>query len=425
MKVIYNVLDYGAKASAEELQSPFIQKAIDECAKNGGGEVIIPTGTFLIGSLYMRSHVTLHLLEDAVLLGSIVPDDYTDFPEMQTNKYECILAQPLPLDRELRKNRALVSSINCEDMSIIGEKGATFDGRNCFDELGEENLRGPRGFLFFDCKNMEFYGFKLANSANHAFVVCGCENVYAHNVEIEGGHDGFGLGFSHNVLVENCKVVCGDDCFAFAFSKSITIKDCDINTNCNLFRIAGCDVLIDNCNCQGPAVYGHRLTLTREQVINRESSKGKGRRNICSAFCYFSYVPRCPELTAPHRNIVMQNCTFDQVDCLAMFHYDENLHQTWQNLESITLKNCTATNIQIPVIMRSGKENPTTVRLENVHLSAGKGFENREFMVVEDCKEIVLHNVTLEGFNENKLISLNGKPNLTALGCDEFKIVEQ
>jgi len=425
MKIIYNICDYGAKQSTTELQTAFIQKAIDACAKNGGGEVVIPAGSYLTGSLYMRSHVKLHLMEDSILLGSKNPDDYVDYPSMQTLKYECLCADPLPIERDLRRNRAIISAFGEEDLTIIGEKGAMISGQNCFDPLGQEDMRGPRGILYMDCENIQFSGFTFIDSANNSIVMVGCKNIVAHEVDFEGGQDGFLFWFSTNVLVENCKIICGDDCFCIAFTKNIVIRNCELNTSCNLFRAGGCDLLLDNCHCQGPAVYGHRMTISREDMINGASSKGKGRRNICAALLYFSYEARDPSIAVPHRNMVMQNCTFDYVDSLVTFHYGENMHQTFENLESLTIRNCVCTNVNYRSTIRSDKENATVFRMEDVHLSARPGFENEPFLVVENCKEITLHNVTLEGFNENKLVSLGGKPNLTALGCDEFKIVEE
>ncbi len=54
---MYNIRDYGAAGDGTTLDSPAIQKAIDACAKNGGGTVFIPTGKYLCGTMHMRSHI--------------------------------------------------------------------------------------------------------------------------------------------------------------------------------------------------------------------------------------------------------------------------------------------------------------------------------------------------------------------------------
>ena len=67
MSVKVSVADFGAFPDLNEYTSDQIQKAIDYCFLNGGGEVIIPTGIYRIKGLRLRSNVTLHLLEYAMV----------------------------------------------------------------------------------------------------------------------------------------------------------------------------------------------------------------------------------------------------------------------------------------------------------------------------------------------------------------------
>ncbi|HXW15711.1 MAG TPA: glycosyl hydrolase family 28-related protein, partial [Terriglobia bacterium] len=41
---IFNVRNYGATGKKEDIATQAIQKAIDACAKSGGGEVYLPAG---------------------------------------------------------------------------------------------------------------------------------------------------------------------------------------------------------------------------------------------------------------------------------------------------------------------------------------------------------------------------------------------
>src|SRR5687767_13452432 len=72
----YNIMDYGAKPDGISINSVAIQSAIDAAHKNGGGRVVIPAGSFLSGSIILKSGVELHLQKDAVLMGSTYPDHY-------------------------------------------------------------------------------------------------------------------------------------------------------------------------------------------------------------------------------------------------------------------------------------------------------------------------------------------------------------
>ena len=47
MTKIFNVLDFGAKADGITLDSPAIQKAVDEANPQGGGIVYFPKGIYI------------------------------------------------------------------------------------------------------------------------------------------------------------------------------------------------------------------------------------------------------------------------------------------------------------------------------------------------------------------------------------------
>ena len=57
----YDILSYGAVADGATLCTAAIQAAIDACHQNGGGTVEVPAGTFKTGTLWLKSHVELHL----------------------------------------------------------------------------------------------------------------------------------------------------------------------------------------------------------------------------------------------------------------------------------------------------------------------------------------------------------------------------
>ncbi|MHC4537649.1 MAG: glycosyl hydrolase family 28-related protein [Planctomycetota bacterium] len=73
---VYDVSHYGAKADGKTLCTKSIQRAIDQCATDGGGTVYLGRGTFLSGTIYMKSGVTLKLDPACTLLGSKNLKDY-------------------------------------------------------------------------------------------------------------------------------------------------------------------------------------------------------------------------------------------------------------------------------------------------------------------------------------------------------------
>ena len=79
--MIYNILDYGAVSDGKTLCTSAIQSAIDDCNKNGGGRVLIPSGNFDSGTVYLKDNVELHLEHGALLIASADIDDYNDDDE--------------------------------------------------------------------------------------------------------------------------------------------------------------------------------------------------------------------------------------------------------------------------------------------------------------------------------------------------------
>ena len=77
----YRITEHGVLNDSSVLQTEKIQAVIDLAAKNGGGVVVVPKGTFLTASLFFKPKTHLHLEEGAMLKGS---DDIGDFPVVMT-----------------------------------------------------------------------------------------------------------------------------------------------------------------------------------------------------------------------------------------------------------------------------------------------------------------------------------------------------
>src|SRR5438445_12082962 len=74
---IYNIRDFGAKGDGKTLDTAAVQAAIDACHKDQGGTVLIPAGDFVVGTVELKSNVTLHLAAAGRLMGSGKPEDYS------------------------------------------------------------------------------------------------------------------------------------------------------------------------------------------------------------------------------------------------------------------------------------------------------------------------------------------------------------
>ena len=61
-----NVKDYGAVGDGRHVDTPAINKAIDDASKEGD-TVVIPAGTYMCYSIHLKSGITLRLEKGAVL----------------------------------------------------------------------------------------------------------------------------------------------------------------------------------------------------------------------------------------------------------------------------------------------------------------------------------------------------------------------
>ena len=73
---VFNVSDFGATGDGVAKDTAAVQRAIDAASAAGGGEVLLPKGTYLCGSVFLKSGVDFHLAEGSVLRGSPDRSDY-------------------------------------------------------------------------------------------------------------------------------------------------------------------------------------------------------------------------------------------------------------------------------------------------------------------------------------------------------------
>ncbi len=72
----YVITHHGAVGDGQTLNTEAIQLAIDKCAAEGGGTVVVPAGTFLSGAVFFKQGVNLHVEADGVLKGTTHMADY-------------------------------------------------------------------------------------------------------------------------------------------------------------------------------------------------------------------------------------------------------------------------------------------------------------------------------------------------------------
>ena len=73
----YNVLQYGAVGDGKANDAFAVQHAIDDCAKNGGGRVVLQSGhVFYCDSIQLKKNVDLHIQKGATIKATSNIDGY-------------------------------------------------------------------------------------------------------------------------------------------------------------------------------------------------------------------------------------------------------------------------------------------------------------------------------------------------------------
>ncbi len=235
----YNVLDFGAVADGHVKNTGAIAQAIDACARQGGGTVYFPAGTYLTGAIHLQNHVTLYLESGATLLFS---RDFHDYPPVPTRweGVECYGFSPLIYGKDLQDvglmGRGTLDgqgNVWWSELAKRRQEGTTTPQTNMEKELARLNpgyehagsggggremqfLRPPLVQLM-NCKNVRLDGLTHKNSPFWNTHLVYCEDVVIHGVRFQNpadapNTDGLNIDSCRNVMISDCTFDVGDDC---------------------------------------------------------------------------------------------------------------------------------------------------------------------------------------------------------------------
>jgi hypothetical protein len=193
-----NVRDFGAVGDGKTNDTLAIQQAID--ARPGGGEVLVPAGDYLVGSLELKTGTTLTLEKDAILRGS---SDLNDYPIIKV-RWE---------GRTVDGHRALLAAGHADHIAIEGEGQIIGD-----PTIGNRQMpRRPCVIEPIKCKGVRIEGVSLSQRLMWTIHPTYCEDVEVKNVTIRstgGNSDGVDVDSCQRVRIEGCDIQSGDDCVA-------------------------------------------------------------------------------------------------------------------------------------------------------------------------------------------------------------------
>src|SRR5215831_6656868 len=85
---VFDVKTFGAKGDGKNLDRAAINRAIEAASAAGGGTVTLPAGTYLTGSIRLRSNITLYLDSGATLEASPEASAYDEAEPNQFTQFQ-------------------------------------------------------------------------------------------------------------------------------------------------------------------------------------------------------------------------------------------------------------------------------------------------------------------------------------------------
>ena len=377
----FKVTDYGVEINSTKLQTKEFQHVFDLC-KEEGGRVVVPKGRYYISSIMMWSNTTLYLEAGAEIYGSDNCEDYIvfDIPEGVEMRSDMELITQYYGKPWGTYRRAMISCYGQKNVAIIGEAGSVLDEQHCYDPNGEENYRGPHIVFFTCCENVLFEGYTARFAGNFMHEANNCRNLTMRKGTCLGGSDGIHLHCTENALIEDCLFKTGDDCIAGINVKNLHVNRCIMNTSCNLFRMGGTDILIENCYAYGPGYYPHRMTVVKGK--NNELPREEGRHNLLYMLDHFA-SSNYPS-TTPSK-IVFKDCVIENAKGILFYLADHDELQKGADLGELILDNVRFVDLHEHSFPKARPDYPLTIKMKNVSTSFVKDCPTpRAFTLVED-----------------------------------------
>ena len=309
--MIADIISYGAVPDGSTNCTDAFRKAIEDCAKAGGGYVDVPEGAFVTGTIRLLSHVHLRLHPGSVILGSRELKDYSGTAR------GCAWQTVPPRFREgLEKIddgssskdpcRALIVADGATHCGVVGD--GTIDGRRGTDFPNEPEAGRPFLVVFSECTHALLEGVTLTRPGMFTFYGLNCSDLRIDGVTIRtfGSGNGDGLDFDggKRITISNCNIDSGDD----AISLKTLTPDEPLE-----------DIMITNCYLKSH---------------------------------YWGAIRIGPESAADIRRVAVSNCIFD--DCDDGFKIQQTQNSVF---EDFTFSNIIMNRVLRPVFLTQNSYN--------------------------------------------------------------------
>lgn len=369
---IIDVRGSGATGEGKVLDTEAINRAIDQCNASGGGVVYAGPGTYLVGTVVLKSNVTLYLEAGATLLGSKNITDYAKAPG--------------PPEKGDANQKHLLFARDAENIALVGPGRIDGQGAAFWTPSGrkvpppEESWRDVATYdwkpldrasplvEFAGCKHVRIEDVRIENASGWTLRPINCDNVVIRGITIKNpvigpNTDGIDPTGCQNLFISDCFIDTGDDAICLKsenpyggpvrVTKNVTITNCVLTCCCNGLKF-------------GTATRGgfENVTFTNSVIFN-EKVDTKAR--------------------------VISGIALEMVD------------GGW--LEGVVISNVRMQNVRTPIFVRRGNRRPRPdgtpgtlrgVMIENVHATGAILTSSVTGLPGFDAEDITLSNIRID-----------------------------
>lgn len=322
---VYDVREYGAKGDGQTLDSQSINKAIEKASENGGGEIYFPAGSYLCGSIRLKSNIHLNLAAGCTILAAPAEmkaydesESFGGFPEYQDGGHTYF-------------HNSLIWGDGIENVSITGHgmidgKGLTKkDTEIAGNVQGGSIGTGDKAIALKRCKNFTIRDITIYRGGHFAIITTGCERGTIDNVTIDTNRDGIDIDCCKYISVSNCKINTPSD-DALVLKSSYALKEPVLCEH----------ISVTNCHITG---YKFGTFLSGEYIPEKVNW-------VCGRFKLGT------ESNGGYRDITVSNCTFNYSSGLAFEEVDQGI------MENVSVSNITMNHVHhYPIYITTGKRN--------------------------------------------------------------------
>jgi polygalacturonase len=312
---VVDVTAFGAKGDGKTQNREAINKAIETVAAAGGGTVEFPAGTWVTGSVRLRSNVSLHLERGAVIEASSEVSAYDSPEPNEWDKFQDF--------GHSHFHNSLIWGEGLENIAIVG--GGRISARALM--RGERGGGGDKAIALKLCHNVTLRDFSIANGGHFGILATGIDNLTIDNIMIDTNRDGIDVDSCRNVRISNSSINAPND-------DAITLK----GTHALGAARVSENITITNCLVSGFEI-GSLLDGTYKRTVQRAPDRDgpTGRIKIGT------------ESEGDFRNITISNVVFDTSRGLALESVDG------AHIEDVAVSNLTMRNVSnAPIFIRLG-----------------------------------------------------------------------